>query len=178
MFDVGLGNNRQFETARALLQSSTAPVHLQRVIDAFQTSLHRAFHDATTPCTTHARIASILSYTRHRLNSTYQPPAAAKPNRHGGFYKTFGPTVLKNFLVAMVTFQAIYWSWLKLESMEKKKNGDDEVATLQGELATVDEGEAIGAMNGLSGPYMRRTVRAPNGEYIAHCPDWMVNTAL
>ena len=81
------------------------------------------------------RASPILSYTKYRLNSTYQPPAATKPNRHGGFYKTFGPTVLKNFLVAMVTFQAIYWSWLKLESMEKKKNGDDEVVSLQGELA-------------------------------------------
>jgi hypothetical protein len=74
------------------------------------------------------------SKTFRRLESTYQPPTASKPNRHRGFYKEFGPPVIKNFLIALCTFQAIYWSWLKMESIEMKKSGDSEVRVLEGEL--------------------------------------------
>jgi len=41
------------------------------------------------------------------------------------FYQSFGRPVAKVFLGALLTYQAIYWSWLKLESLEIKedKNG-------------------------------------------------------
>ncbi len=72
-----------------------------------------------------------------RLNSTYQPPTPPKSNRHGSFYREFGPPIIKNFLIALCTFQAIYWSWMKLESMELKKKGNHELRLLEGELRSI-----------------------------------------
>lgn len=37
------------------------------------------------------------------------------------FYRDFGPPVVKVFLGALVTYQVLYWGWLKLESMETKE---------------------------------------------------------
>jgi hypothetical protein len=76
-----------------------------------------------------------------RNNSTYEPPTAPKPNRHGGFYKEFGPPVIKNFLIALCTFQAIYWSWLKLESIEAKRGMNENVQKLEDELRTLTKDE-------------------------------------
>lgn len=37
------------------------------------------------------------------------------------FYKSFGLPFLKVFLGALCTYQIVYWSWLKLESLELKQ---------------------------------------------------------
>jgi hypothetical protein len=37
----------------------------------------------------------------------------------------------------MTTFQALYWSWLKLESIEIKKEKTEQVKTLEGELKSL-----------------------------------------
>jgi len=42
------------------------------------------------------------------------------------FYKSFGIPFAKVFLGAMFTYQVLYYSWLKLESMEQKKDKDGE----------------------------------------------------
>lgn len=39
-----------------------------------------------------------------------------------------------NFLVAMATFQVIYWGWLKLESLEVKEERTSEIERLEGEV--------------------------------------------
>jgi len=41
------------------------------------------------------------------------------------FYQDFGRPIAKVFLGALFTYQVLYWSWLKLESIEVKreKNG-------------------------------------------------------
>lgn len=39
-----------------------------------------------------------------------------------------------NFLIATGTFQALYWSWLYLESREVKKEKGEEIKALEGEL--------------------------------------------
>ncbi|KAK5173540.1 uncharacterized protein LTR77_002221 [Saxophila tyrrhenica] len=78
-----------------------------------------------------------LTNTWRRLNSTYEPPTAPKSNRHGSFYRTFGSPVIKNFLIALCTFQAIYWPWLKLESIEMKKKGDSELRMAEGNLRSI-----------------------------------------
>ncbi|KAK3691700.1 hypothetical protein LTR37_018493 [Vermiconidia calcicola] len=79
-----------------------------------------------------------------RSNSTYQPPDPPKSssNRHGAFYKTFGRPVAKNFLIALFTYQVIYWSWLKLESLEVKKEKDDEIRSLEGELRSITKSKS------------------------------------
>ena len=75
--------------------------------------------------------------TWRRFNTTYQPPTTPKSNRHGSFYRIFGPPIIKNFLIALCTFQGIYWAWMRLESMELKQKGDREVRLLEGELRSI-----------------------------------------
>lgn len=106
-----------------------------------QTLEHSSTLDPTiilVPAMLPSRLLGVRSFAalRHpnlRFNSTLQQPNA-QPNRHGSFYKNFGPPILKNFLIALCTFQAIYWSWMKMESMEVKKNGDEEVRAMENEL--------------------------------------------
>nr|OQO23460.1 hypothetical protein B0A51_08707 [Rachicladosporium sp. CCFEE 5018] len=55
---------------------------------------------------------------RSQSTSSYQPPKAPKPNPHRDFYKNNGRPIFKSFLIAVATYEVIYWSWLKLESLE------------------------------------------------------------
>lgn len=68
-----------------------------------------------------------------------EPPAATRPNPHRQLYKRggFGRPIALNFLIAMCTFQVIYWSWLKLESMEIKQQKQDEIKSLEGQLKSL-----------------------------------------
>ncbi|KAK4615692.1 hypothetical protein CLAFUW4_10009 [Fulvia fulva] len=66
----------------------------------------------------------------------YQAPtSASKPSPHREFYRGgLGRAVAFNFLVAMATFQVIYWGWLKLESLEVKEERTSEIERLEGEV--------------------------------------------
>ncbi|KJX94557.1 hypothetical protein TI39_contig4175g00019 [Zymoseptoria brevis] len=76
--------------------------------------------------------------TRSYSTPTPSPQATEKPNPHREFYRGgLGRAVAFNFLIAMTTFQALYWSWLKLESIEVKKEKGEEVQALEGELKTL-----------------------------------------
>lgn len=72
----------------------------------------------------------------HRLESTYQPPTEPRSgrDRHRDFYKTFGRPLAKNFLIAVATYQVLYFTWLKLESYETKREGEAEVKSVEGQL--------------------------------------------
>lgn len=74
-----------------------------------------------------------------RLQSTYQPPnaPASKPSPHSNFYKVFGRPLAKTFLIAVATYQVLYWSWAKLESIEAKHETEQEIKGLQGELRSL-----------------------------------------
>ncbi|KAF2098675.1 hypothetical protein NA57DRAFT_75912 [Rhizodiscina lignyota] len=93
------------------------------------------------------------TYRQARLNSTpsYQPPnppqKAATPNSseesdprgsaakpHRAFYSNFGKPLFKTFLMALFTYQVLYWGWLKLESIEMKRDKDAEVKSLEDEV--------------------------------------------
>ncbi|CAK1367718.1 hypothetical protein CB0940_11517 [Cercospora beticola] len=87
--------------------------------------------------------SSVRSFSiRQRLQQEqpqYQAPGqpeAAKPNPHRRVYKQGGPgrAIAYNFLIAMVTFQVLYWGWLKLESIETKQEKGDEIKKLEGEV--------------------------------------------
>ncbi|KAF2474519.1 uncharacterized protein BDR25DRAFT_310997 [Lindgomyces ingoldianus] len=66
--------------------------------------------------------------------ASHSPTEPRQPSRAGTFYKSFGSPILKTFLGALFTYQVIYWSWLKLESLETKKNLEDEIRGLETEL--------------------------------------------
>ena len=40
----------------------------------------------------------------------------------GAFYKSFGSPIVKCFLGALFTYQVAYWGWMKLESLEEKRD--------------------------------------------------------
>lgn len=77
-----------------------------------------------------------------RRESTYQAPQPPKPkvNPHGNFYKEFARPVVKNFLIAVLTYQILYFTWSKLESLEIKKEKEGEVKSLENELRSLDSG--------------------------------------
>lgn len=79
---------------------------------------------------------SPLRQSTRRWESTYQPPTEPRSgrDRHRDFYKTFGRPLAKNFLIAVATYQILYFSWLKLESYETKREGEEEVRSVEGEL--------------------------------------------
>ncbi|TKA45404.1 hypothetical protein B0A55_13182 [Friedmanniomyces simplex] len=102
----------------------------------------------------------------HRLQSTYQPPdpplsqqqqqpshdnSNNNNNPHGNFYKTFGRPLAKTFLIAVATYQLLYISWLKLESMEVKREKEGEMRALRGELEGLTAGTGTGKGKGFSG---------------------------
>ena len=84
---------------------------------------------------------ALLQPTSRRTEATYQAPNDPEASRkernrqnHRNFYKVFGRPIARNFLIAVATYQILYFSWLKLESMETKKDGEDEIRQLEGEL--------------------------------------------
>ena len=93
-------------------------------------------HPALRLAPPRSRLSSpqLLPHQR-RLNSTYQAPdRPPKPNLHRNFYRQFGRPVAKNFLIALAVYQALYWSWLKLESVEVRQEKAAEIAGLETEL--------------------------------------------
>ncbi|KAF2222104.1 hypothetical protein BDZ85DRAFT_137209 [Elsinoe ampelina] len=71
-----------------------------------------------------------------RSNGTYQPPTPppTKDNPHRNFWNSFGRPIAKVFLGAMVTYQLVYFTWLKLEAVEEKFDKDAEVKRLEAQL--------------------------------------------
>lgn len=86
-------------------------------------------------------------YRTQSTQSTYQAPTPPKSqsNPHRDFYRQFGLVTFKNFLIAMFTYQVIYWSWLKLESEETKRQMGGEVKSLEGEIRRMSKEKAAGS---------------------------------
>ncbi|RDI79567.1 hypothetical protein Vi05172_g10444 [Venturia inaequalis] len=85
---------------------------------------------------THARFNS----TKPQYQAPNPTPATPSPdsppvNPHRAFYKAWGIPLVKVFLGAMFTYQVLYYGWLKLESIEQKKEKDAEMKLLEGQLA-------------------------------------------
>ncbi|OJD31143.1 pantetheine-phosphate adenylyltransferase family protein [Diplodia corticola] len=76
-----------------------------------------------------------------RRSSSYQPPTPPKQeksstyaNAQRAFYRDFGAPVAKVFLGALVTYQVLYWGWLKLETLETKEEKTAEMASLEAQV--------------------------------------------
>ena len=81
-----------------------------------------------------------------RTEATYQAPKDPEASRkernrqnHRNFYKVFGRPIARNFLIAVATYQVLYFSWLKLQSMETIKDGEEEIRQLEGELQRLSD---------------------------------------
>lgn len=82
-------------------------------------------------------------HTQLRRQSGYQapsPPGAQQSNPHRDFYKQFSRPVAKNFLIAVLTYQVLYYAWLKMESIEVKEEKGSEMKALEGELKGLTKG--------------------------------------
>ncbi|KAK4542081.1 hypothetical protein LTR36_007112 [Oleoguttula mirabilis] len=80
-----------------------------------------------------------------RTQSTYQPPdppRAQQPNPHRDFYKQFSRPIVKSFLIAVLTYQVLYYSFNKLESIEVKQEKGNEMQALEAELRGLTKGPA------------------------------------
>ncbi|KAG8623783.1 hypothetical protein KVT40_008759 [Elsinoe batatas] len=83
-----------------------------------------------------AHITTRAIMCQSRSNGTYQPPTPppTKDNPHRNFWRSFGRPIAKVFLGAMVTYQLVYFTWLKLEAVEEKFDKDAEVKRLEAQL--------------------------------------------
>lgn len=81
---------------------------------------------------------------------SYQPPnppssnssgGTAAKNLHRAFYSDFGSPILKVFLGALFTYQALYWGWMKLETLDVRDEKNAEIAALEGQLRGLTEGK-------------------------------------
>ncbi|CEO58577.1 hypothetical protein PEBR_29659 [Penicillium brasilianum] len=66
--------------------------------------------------------------TTASLNSAEQPSAYRQGMSN---YKTFAGAFGKVFLGAVLTYQIIYWTWLKLETDESMLEKNEEMASLE-----------------------------------------------
>lgn len=82
--------------------------------------------------------------------SSYQPPTppsssssggSGAKNPHRAFYSDFGSPILKVFLGALFTYQALYWGWMKLETLEIKDEKNAEITMLEGQLRDLTAGK-------------------------------------
>ncbi|KAF6223789.1 hypothetical protein HO173_013215 [Letharia columbiana] len=66
-----------------------------------------------------------------------------KPRRpsspHVNFYRSFGRPIGKVFLGAVVTYQTIYWIWVKLETDEIKDNKRKEISDLEAKVRRMQD---------------------------------------
>ncbi|ODA78350.1 hypothetical protein RJ55_05731 [Drechmeria coniospora] len=56
------------------------------------------------------------------------------------FYKTFTRPVAKALLLAVFSYQVVYWSWMKLEADEYRAETDATIMKLEANVATYDNG--------------------------------------
>ncbi|KAG8416183.1 hypothetical protein J3459_013679 [Metarhizium acridum] len=64
---------------------------------------------------------------------------AKEPGPTSQFYKTFTRPIAKVLVVAVFTYQSIYWGWVKLEADEHRQKTDAEIADLEAKVSTMDK---------------------------------------
>ncbi|TDZ22465.1 hypothetical protein Cob_v004610 [Colletotrichum orbiculare MAFF 240422] len=85
-----------------------------------------------------------LSRTISRPYSTSQGDEK-RPSIVGTFYKTFTRPVLKVLLMATLTYQILYWGWIKLEQDEIRAEKKNDIETLEAKVAELQQGKGPGA---------------------------------
>ncbi|KAK9439519.1 hypothetical protein VB005_07675 [Metarhizium brunneum] len=64
---------------------------------------------------------------------------AKEPGPTSQFYKTFTRPIAKVLVVAVFSYQLIYWGWVKLEADEHRQKTDAEIADLEAKVGTLDK---------------------------------------
>lgn len=80
-------------------------------------------------------LLSLSSRQPQGISRRQYSTAPPKPkSATGDFYKTFTRPVAKTLLIAMFTYQCLYWGWVKLEQDEIKEERTAEIAQLEAEV--------------------------------------------
>ncbi|ROW09196.1 hypothetical protein VPNG_05666 [Cytospora leucostoma] len=78
-----------------------------------------------------SRIAAPIRAPIQRRFASSEPQ---QPSPIAEFYKTFTRPVAKVLLMAMFTYQLVYWGWVKLEQDEITAEREGEIAKLEAEV--------------------------------------------
>ena len=71
----------------------------------------------------------------------YQPPTPKKLSPHASFYAQFTRPLLKVLTLSFLTYQVVYWAWIKLENEGLKHEKSVEVKGLEDEVKAVAAGK-------------------------------------
>ncbi|KAM7204179.1 hypothetical protein V8F33_001814 [Rhypophila sp. PSN 637] len=75
------------------------------------------------------------------LQSQTRSYSSGQKSATGDFYKTFTRPVLKTALLAIFTYQLIYWAWVKLEQDETIVDKQAEVERLEKQVRVLHEAQ-------------------------------------
>ncbi|KAK2784733.1 hypothetical protein FQN53_008289 [Emmonsiellopsis sp. PD_33] len=81
--------------------------------------------------------SSSSSRNAQQQQQQQQQQDSKPPSPHIAVYKSFTRPFLKVFLGGVLTYQIIYWTWLKLEMDEEKVKRNDEIAELEKKVREV-----------------------------------------
>ncbi|OAQ63502.1 hypothetical protein VFPPC_14664 [Pochonia chlamydosporia 170] len=79
------------------------------------------------------RLPSLARSTRRSFATKKEPGPTSQ------FYKTFTRPIAKVLVVAVFTYQFVYWGWVKLEADEHQENTDAEIADLEAKVTALDK---------------------------------------
>ncbi|KAI5811512.1 hypothetical protein DFH27DRAFT_533872 [Peziza echinospora] len=89
-----------------------------------------------------------LGFSRRFATSSSQragasPPPPSRPHHtvqehpHASFYHLFGRPISKVLLMSVISYQAFYWLWLKLDAIEQQDIKKAELSELEAELERI-----------------------------------------
>ncbi|TPX15181.1 uncharacterized protein E0L32_004739 [Thyridium curvatum] len=91
-------------------------------------------------------VRSALGTSQRRLASSGPKQTASssssKPtSNYAAFYRTFTRPLAKTMLLAVFTYQLVYWAWVKLETDEIKAEKTAEIAGLEAQVKSLQENQ-------------------------------------
>ncbi|KAI3334290.1 hypothetical protein F4824DRAFT_209846 [Ustulina deusta] len=89
------------------------------------------------------RSRATLQPSRVRFSSTQAPndPRPTGSLNHRTFYKTFGRPIAKVFLMAIFTYQLVYYFWVRLEQDEIRAEMQATISDLEARIEALEQAE-------------------------------------
>ncbi|PHH64928.1 hypothetical protein CDD81_3785 [Ophiocordyceps australis] len=84
---------------------------------------------------------------RHQVARRYA--TSQQPSASSQFYKTFSRPVAKTLLLAVFTYQFVYWAWARLEANETRAETDATIAKLEATVHAYSEAKKQEAVRAL-----------------------------
>ncbi|KAG6014816.1 hypothetical protein E4U54_004819 [Claviceps lovelessii] len=78
-----------------------------------------------------------------RLPRMSYATSSKQPGPTSQFYKTFTRPVAKVLVLAVFTYQFVYWGWAKLEADEHQQRTDAEIAELEAQVDALNKARKL-----------------------------------